>query len=228
MGRVGVAGGSLPAEGQDRRHRICAASSRPSSGGNRTEPNGSPCRPSSDPDGAPLRSSAVGPVPATRRAASENSITRQRATARLSASTGRGGRGAGIAIHSYQDLEGGFFGFNPLYNGRRQNILKGCSPYNARRKHLATVPALTDKRAKLPDSGALRRTSQVDPSAKEVSRRGSECRAFCAESVLAGLCGCLKSTRLPQPFIDWISAQLQDHALLTWNDYLTLRRASNP
>ncbi len=79
----------------------------------------------------------------------------------------------GITLHSHRDLETVLAGFNVAYNGRRQRVLKGCSPNMVLRERLAAKPELGNKHAKPPDHKALPRALQVVAGAKEVSHPDS-------------------------------------------------------
>ena len=75
----------------------------------------------------------------------------------------------GITISSHRDLETLLKGFNLAYNRRRQRVLKGRSPDEVVRSHLAAEPKLANRRSKPPDSDALPQALKVVAAAKEVS-----------------------------------------------------------
>lgn len=74
----------------------------------------------------------------------------------------------GITIYSHRDLETLLKGFNQAYNRRRQRVLKGASPDQVVRSHLAAEAKLENPRSKPPDPHALPQALQVIAAAKEV------------------------------------------------------------
>jgi hypothetical protein len=79
----------------------------------------------------------------------------------------------GITLWSNQDLEMLLTGFNVVYNGRRQRVLKGRSPDMALRERLKAKPELAKLVTKPPDSEALPKALKVAARAQQVLRPDS-------------------------------------------------------
>jgi hypothetical protein len=75
--------------------------------------------------------------------------------------------------YSHQDLETLLTGFNVVYNGRRQHVLKGRSPDMVLRERLKAKPELAKPVTKPPDPDALPKALKVAADAKEVSHPDS-------------------------------------------------------